>query len=120
MAVIPVKDRDQVFDVVVWTKPRAGEKRKRISKRVQGKRAADKVERDLLGRRDKDLPITGASTVREFFDAYLAGRKGEVSRQTHHGYVSTAKCYIYPELGDYYEAQFNLWLKAQKAKRRKR
>jgi len=101
MAVIPVKDRDQVFDVVVWTKPRAGEKRKRISKRVAGLRAAQKVERDLLGRRDKDLPITGASTVREFFDAYLAGRTGEVSRQTHAGYVSTAKCYIYPELGDY-------------------
>ena len=99
MAVIPVKDREGVFDVIVWTRETDDAPRRRITHRVEGKRKADKLERDLLHRRDAGLPITKAQTLTDFMTAYLESRRHEVTGQTLAGYKEIATRYIAPTIG---------------------
>lgn len=99
MAITPVKGREGVFDVVVWTKPTDDAPRKRITKRIEGKRAAERFERDLLKRRDDGLPIDRAPTLAGFMDGYLESRRHEVTNQTLAGYKAIADRYVKPTLG---------------------
>ena len=99
MAVMPVKGRENVFDVVVWTRENPDSPRRRVTYRIEGKRKADKLERDLLHRRDRGLPVDKPKTLSEFSTAYLASRRHEVTNQTLHGYQAIAGRYIAPRIG---------------------
>jgi integrase len=99
MAVIPVKGRDRLFDVVVWTKPTDDGPRRRITYRIEGKTKARKRERELLTRRDKGLPLDKPQTLIEFMDEYLDSRRHEVTALTMAGYKAIAKRYIAPSIG---------------------
>jgi len=99
MAVIPVKGRDKVFDVVVWTRATDDEPRRRITYRVEGKTAARRKERDLLSRRDEGLPLDKPVRLIDFLDTYLDSRRHEVTALTLAGYKAIAKRYIAPSIG---------------------
>lgn len=99
MAVIPVKGRENVYDVVVYTRATDDAPRKRITNRIEGKRLADKLERDLLHRRDEGLPIDKPQTLTAFMDAYIDSRANEVTGQTLAGYRAIADRYISPAIG---------------------
>lgn len=99
MSVTPVKGREGVFDVVVWTLATPESPRRRITYRVEGKRKADKLERDLLHRRDEGLPIDKPQNLGEYLDAYFASRRHEVTPLTLAGYQVIVKRYIKPAIG---------------------
>jgi integrase len=99
MAVIPVKGRDEVFDVVVWTKPTDEAPRRRVTYRVAGLTKARKRERDLLHRRDEGLPLDKPQTLGEFIDEYLDSRRHEVRSLTLAGYKAIVARYIAPTIG---------------------
>jgi len=100
MSVTPVKDRENVFDVVVWTLPTDDEpRRRRITYRIEGKTAARRKERELLGRRDEGLPLDKPQRLIDFLDDYLDSRRHEVTALTLAGYKAIAKRYIRPTIG---------------------
>jgi hypothetical protein len=71
MAVTPVKGREDVFDVVVWTLRTDDEPHRRITRRVEGVTRAKKVERDLLHARDQGQSVDKPPTVAAYATAYL-------------------------------------------------
>jgi integrase len=99
MSVTPVKGREGVFDVVVWTRATEDASTKRITRRVEGKRNADKLERDLLHDRDRGKPIAAPLAFGAFADAYLDSRRHEVTAKTLQTYRDTVKWYIAPAIG---------------------
>lgn len=99
MAVIPVKGRDEVFDVVVWTRPSDDAPRRRVTYRIEGKTAAKKRERELLTRRDDGLPLDKPEILADFLDTYLKSRRHEVTPLTLAGYKAIATRYIRPTIG---------------------
>lgn len=100
MAVIPIKDREDWFDVVVYQRATSpGAKGKRVTRRVKGKRKAERLERDLTKARDEGRVIGTPPTLADFIARYHESRRHEVSAQTLHGYQSIATRYIAPDLG---------------------
>jgi integrase len=99
MAVIPVKGRENVFDVVVYTKPTEDAPRRRITRRVEGKTKAKQLERKLLTDRDQGKPIEKPLTLGDYATAYLDSRRHGVSAKTLQTYRDVLKWYIAPSIG---------------------
>jgi integrase len=99
MAVIPVNGRENVYDVVVYTKAADDAPRRRITRRVEGKRNAEKLERDLLQARDEGNPNEKPLTLGEYATAYLDSRRHEVTAKTLQTYRDVVKWYIAPTIG---------------------
>jgi integrase len=99
MAVTPVKGRENVFDVVVWTQETDDAPRRRITRRVEGKRNADRLERDLLHDRDAGKLIDRPLTFGAYATAYLDSRRHEVTAKTLQTYRDMVKWYIAPAMG---------------------
>lgn len=99
MAVTPVKGREGFFDVVIWTRATEDSPRRRVTRRVEGQRAAEKVERDLLHDRDHGKPLEKPLTLGEYATAYLDSRQHEVTAKTLQTYRDTVKWYIAPAIG---------------------
>lgn len=99
MAVTPVKDREGFFDVVVRTRASEDAPSRRITRRVEGKRNAEKVERALLRDRDQGKPIEKPLTLGDYATAYLDSRQHEVSAKTLETYRNMVKWYIAPSIG---------------------
>lgn len=99
MAVTPVRNREGVFDVVVWTIDTPDAPRRRVTRRVEGQRNAEKVERDLLHDRDQGKSLDAVPTLATFASTYFDSRKHEVSAKTMFGYRTTFERYVVPALG---------------------
>ncbi len=104
MAIMPVKGRDNVFDIVIWLPATAERARRRVARRVAGKRAAEKMERELLGARDagefEGKPQQpGPLTLSAYAAGYLASREHEVSARTMQSYRDALRWWVEPTLG---------------------
>ena len=95
MSITEVKGRPGWYDVRVYDRVQEpGERPKPIDRRVKGKTAAEKVERDLKNQRDEGSLIGRNASLSSYCESYLRSRRAEVSRQTHHGYTITVHRYI--------------------------
>lgn len=99
MSVTPVKGRKNVYDVVVWVRGPGGGRQRR-TKRVEGLRAAQKVQRDFLNDRDAGKRGGKPKTFAAYAATYLDGRQDEVSARTMLGYTETVQRYLVPAIGD--------------------
>jgi integrase len=105
MSIRQVKDAggnpiDGLYDVDVYARRRPDGSRPRIKKRVHGGiRAAEKVERTLLARRDAGRLSGPTSALSAFLSDYLDGREGDVTPLTLHGYQQIVDRYITPRIG---------------------
>ena len=95
MSIAEVKGKPGWYDVRVYDRVQVpGERPKPIDRRVKGKTAAEKVERDLKNQRDEGSLIGRNASLSTYCESYLRSRRAEVSRQTHHGYTITVHRYI--------------------------
>src|SRR5665647_1883745 len=95
MSITEVKGKPGWYDVRVYDRVQVpGERPKPIDRRVKGKTAAEKVERDLKNQRDEGSLIGRNASLSSYCESYLRSRRAEVSRQTHHGYTITVHRYI--------------------------
>jgi integrase len=111
MAIMPVKGRENVFDVVIWLPATADSPRRRVARRIEGKRNALNAQRDLLNARgagefdDKpaedekpaeDAPLTFSA----YAARYLDSREHEVSARTMQGYRDVLRWWVEPAIGE--------------------
>ena len=95
MSVTEIQGRPGWYLVVVHDRvAERGSRPKKVQRIVNGKRAADKIERDLLSERDKGSLVARAQTLADYADRYLTSRKAEVSAQTLAGYRAVVDRYI--------------------------
>lgn len=95
MSVTEVPGREGWFDVVVYDRVSAPNKRPaKVAKRVKGQRAAERVERELLRDRDRGSLVERRGTLAAYADRYLASRRAEVAKATLNGYQGTVDRYV--------------------------
>ena len=95
MSVTELKNRPGWYDVVVYDRVKTrGQKPEKISKRIKGQRAAEKVERDLLKLRDEGLLVVHAESLNGYAMRWLETRRSEVSRATLASYRRVLTRYV--------------------------
>jgi len=100
MSVREVPGRPGYYDVRVYMRVQAGERRPRaVDRRVKGLRNAQSLERDLLSQRDEGLVLGSKPTLAAFLDEFLTEHAKVVSAQTAAGYRSIVRSHITPALG---------------------
>ena len=99
MAVTPVKGREGFFDVVVRTHKADDAPARRITRRVQGLRNAQRVETQLKSQRDTGQPLVGPPTVSAYAATYLDSRRHAVSGKTMQTYRDMMRWYVEPVIG---------------------
>ena len=99
MALIPVKGRENVYDVVVWTKETEDTPRRRMTRRVQGQRKAEQAQRDLYKIRDEGGPAEKPPTVAHYAEMCLHLKRHDVTAKTAQTYADIVKWYIAPAIG---------------------
>ena len=95
MSVTELKSRPGWYDVCVYDRVKTrGQKPEKITKRVKGQRAAEKVERDLLKLRDEGLLVVHAEDLNGYATRWLETRRSEVSRATLASYRRVLTRYV--------------------------
>lgn len=89
-----------VWHVVVYKKRQPDGTRPRVTKTVHGgRRAAERLERDLLSARDHNRPIGRTSTLSEYFQSWLDHRRPDVEPQTFVNYEHRGTKYVTDYIG---------------------
>ena len=95
MSVTELKNRPGWYDVSVYDRVKTrGQKPEKITKRIKGQRAAEKVERDLLKLRDEGLLVVHAQDLNGYATRWLETRRSEVSRATLASYRRVLTRYV--------------------------
>ena len=95
MAITPVKDREGWYDVTVWDRvTTVGQRPAKVSRRVEGLRAAEDLERRLKNERDRGSLTERRQTLGAYADRWLSSRRTEVSASTLDGYRRYVNEYV--------------------------